>query len=102
LQFSVAQSPPPMEEWTPYKKIHPKHLDNFLASRQGRFLLTPLRGGGTRLEGTTWYVHNLWPAGYWQAWSDCIIHRIHERVLIHIKRLAEGDLYARCFMRRTP
>ena len=90
LQFSVTQNPAPMEEWTPYKNIHPKHLDNFLVSRQGQFLLVPLAGGRTRLEGTTWYTHNLWPAVYWQVWSDFIIHRIHERVLVHIKRLAEG------------
>jgi uncharacterized membrane protein YhaH (DUF805 family) len=89
LRFSVTQNPAPMVEWAPYKNIHPKHLDNFLASRRGQFLLTSLPGGRTRLEGTTWYVHNLWPAAYWQAWSDFIIHRIHQRVLVHIKKLAE-------------
>ena len=90
LQFAVTQNPAPMEEWTPYTNVHPKHLDNFLVSRKGQFLLTPLPGGRTRLEGTTWYTHNLWPAGYWQVWSDFIIHRIHDRVLVHIKRLAEA------------
>jgi hypothetical protein len=89
LQFAVTENPAPMEEWTPYRKIHPAHLDNFLVSRKGQFLLTPLPGGRTRLEGTTWYVHNLWPAGYWQVWSDFIIHRIHQRVLSHIKTLSE-------------
>ncbi len=89
LRFSVTKNPAPMEEWTPYRQIHPRHLDDFLASRQGQFLLTPLPGGGTRLEGTTWYTHNLWPAEYWQVWSDFIIHKIHRRVLIHIKGLAE-------------
>jgi len=90
LQFSVTRNPAPMEEWTPYKQIHPKHLDNFLVSRQGQFLLTPIPGGRTHLEGTTWYTHNLWPAEYWQVWSDFIIHRIHQRVLMHIKSLAEA------------
>jgi uncharacterized membrane protein YhaH (DUF805 family) len=90
LQFAVTQNPAPMEEWTPYKNVHPKHLDNFLVSRKGQFLLEPLPSGRTRLEGTTWYTHNLWPAEYWQVWSDFIIHRIHQRVLVHIKRLAEG------------
>jgi hypothetical protein len=89
LRFSVTENPAPMVEWTPYRKIYPRHLDNFLVSRRGQFLLTPLPDGRTRLEGTTWYVHSLWPAAYWQAWSDFIIHRIHERVLIHIKRLSE-------------
>lgn len=90
LRFSVTENPPPMVEWTPYKKIYPRHLEDFLVSRRGQFLLTPLPGGRTRIEGTTWYLHSLWPAAYWRAWSDFIIHRIHERVLVHIKRLAEN------------
>jgi len=100
LQFSVTQNPAPMVEWTPYRNVYPKHLDNLLASRQGQFLLTPLPGGGTRLEGTTWYVHNLWLASYWQTWSDFIIHRIHERALVHIKRLAEGGRQPACNVTR--
>ena len=53
LEFSVTSNPAPMEEWTPYHEIHPPHLAGFLVSRRGRFLLTPLPGGRTRLEGTT-------------------------------------------------
>jgi hypothetical protein len=50
----------------------------------------PLDGGRrTRIAGTTWYEHNLWPAGYWRVWSNHIIHRIHGRVLNHVKRLSE-------------
>ena len=41
------------------------------------------------LEGTTWYYHRLWPARYWQVWSDYIIHTIHLRVLHHVKKLSE-------------
>src|SRR5204863_4533106 len=78
LQFAVTKNPAPMQEWT-YKKIHPAHLDSFLVSRQGQFLLISLPGGRTRLEGTTWYVHNLWPERYWQVWSDFIIGRVHQR-----------------------
>ena len=89
LKFSVTANPAPMQEWTPYKSTHPPHLVGFLESQGGQFLLTPLPGGRTRLEGTTWYQHNLWPASYWQVWSDAIIHRIHLRVLAHIKNSAE-------------
>ena len=32
----------------------------------------------------------MWPAFYWRLWSDAIIHRIHLRVLNHIKELAEA------------
>lgn len=89
LRFGVTSNPAPMQEWTFYSDLHPRHLNGFLVSRQGQFLLTPLPGGRTHLEGTTWYQHHLWPAAYWQLWSDAIIHRIHLRVLNHIKRLSE-------------
>lgn len=90
LKFSVTSNPPPMEEWTPYSHIEPPHLHGFLESEGGQFLLTPLPNGGTRLEGTTWYHHGLWPAAYWRLWSDPIIHNIHLRVLRHIRDEAEG------------
>jgi hypothetical protein len=85
LKFSVTSNPPPMEEWTPYSDVKPPHLHGFLVSEGGQFLLTPLPNGGTRLEGTTWYQHGLWPATYWRIWSNAIIHRIHLRVLNHIR-----------------
>ena len=90
LQFSVTANPQPMREWSPYRNIEPRHLDGYLVSRQGQFRLVALPGGRTLLEGTTWYQHHLWPAGYWQLWSDAIIHRIHLRVLRHVKALSEA------------
>lgn len=91
LKFSVTANPAPMEEWTPYRTVHPPHLAGYLESQGGQFLLVPLPGGRTRLEGTTWYQHHMWPAPFWQLWSDVIIHRIHLRVLRHIKHTAEGN-----------
>ena len=91
LKFSVTENPPPMEEWTPYRHIEPPHLHGFLKSEGGQFLLTPLPDGGTRLEGATWYQHGLWPAAYWRVWSDRIIHRIHMRVLTHIREEVEKN-----------
>lgn len=89
LRFRVTKNPPPMQEWSPYTQVLPKHLHGYLISRRGQFLLTPLPNHHTRLEGTTWYQHGLWPAEYWRWWSDAIIHRIHLRVLTHIRTLAE-------------
>lgn len=89
LKFSVTSNPAPMQEWTPYFHIDPPHLHGFLVSQGGQFLLTPLPNGGTRLEGTTWYRHGLWPSAYWRVWSDAISHRIHFRVLQHIRDVAE-------------
>lgn len=91
LKFSVTSNPPPMEEWTPYSHVDTPHLHGFLDSEGGQFLLTPLPNGATRLEGTTWYRHGLWPSLYWRTWSDAIIHRIHLRVLRHIQQEAENE-----------
>jgi hypothetical protein len=91
LKFSVTQNPEPLQEWTPYREIHPPHLDGYLESRGGQFRLVPLEGNRTLLEGTTWYYHHLWPADYWQIWSDHIIHTIHMRVLNHVKQLSESQ-----------
>jgi hypothetical protein len=38
------------------------------------------------------YQHRLWPAVYWKVFSDYIIHRIHLRVLRHIKGQAESAM----------
>jgi hypothetical protein len=89
LKFAVTKNPEPMQEWTPYRDLHPAHLDGFLESRAGQFRLERLSDGRTLLEGTTWYHHHMWPARYWQWWSDYIIHKIHLRVLTHVKQLSE-------------
>jgi hypothetical protein len=89
LAFRVAAQPEPMREWSPYQ-IHPPHLHGYLVSRRGEFLLTRLESGRTRLEGTTWYTNRMWPEFYWRLWTDAVIHRIHLRVLNHIKGLAEA------------
>ena len=88
LKFSVTQNPPPMREWSPFD-VRPPHLANFLVSHGGQFELTPLPDGRTRLAGTTWYEHRMWPQTYWRWWSDFLIHRIHRRVLDHVKGLSE-------------
>jgi hypothetical protein len=90
LKFAVTTNPPPMNEWNPLFDIHPPHLDGFLVSKQGQFQLTPRPGGKTLLTGSTLYQHGLWPAAYWRLWSDPIIHKIHDRVLKHIKALSEA------------
>jgi hypothetical protein len=89
LRFGVRDQPEPMREWSPYA-IHPPHLHGYLESRRGQFLLEALPDGRTWLVGTTWYSNRMWPAAYWNLWSDYVIHRIHGRVLTHIKGLAES------------
>jgi hypothetical protein len=91
LAFAVTQQPPPMFEWSPYPEVHPPHLDGYLRSTHGEFRLIPLPNGRTRLEGRTWYRFDMYPQVYWTLWSDLLIHRIHQRVLDHIKAISEGS-----------
>ena len=92
LAFDVTDQPDPMVELSPWRHVHPPHLvDRSLRSRRGEFRLVDLGDGRTRLEGRTWYVFDMHPQGYWTLWSDLSIHRIHRRVLDHIKCLAEAD-----------
>src|SRR5580704_17442004 len=89
LRFRVTESAAPMREWSPDGEIVTKHLHGYFISREGQFRLTRLANNRTLVEGTSWYQHGLMPAEYWRWWSDAIIHRIHMRVLTHIKALAE-------------
>jgi hypothetical protein len=89
LRFSVDDQPEPMKEMSLYD-IHPTHLHGYWVSKQGQFKLTKLPNGHTLLEGTTWYVNRIKPNMYWTLWSDYIVHKIHHRVLEHIKEQAEN------------
>ena len=90
LKFDVEKNPAPLNELSPYGHIEPPHLHDYFVSQGGQFELTALPEGKTRLEGTTWYRHSLWPATYWHWWSAYVIHRIHMRVLTHIRDRAEA------------
>ena len=78
-------------ELTPYRHIHPPHLDLAFRSVRGEFDLVELPNGRTRLTGRSWYNLDMRPHAYWAIWSDWLVHSIHGRVLRHIKRLCEDD-----------
>ena len=88
LAFDVTSSPPPMEELSIYQHIDAPHLHGYMASQKGQFRLEQ-RGNKVLLEGTTWYRHEMWPQWYWMPITDQIIHKIHQRVLNHIKASVE-------------
>jgi hypothetical protein len=90
LKFDVLEQPAPMKELS-FWDIHAPHLHDYFVSKEGQFKLIKLQNGKTRLEGTTWYYHNIKPAIYWNIWSEYIIHKIHHRVLDHIKKNSEAN-----------
>jgi uncharacterized membrane protein YhaH (DUF805 family) len=93
LAFDVREQPEPMFELSPYRHVHPPHLNGSFRSLKGEFRLLPLANGGTRLEGRTWYQVRIYPLAYWTLWTDAVIHRIHERVLKHIQLTAERSVH---------
>ena len=62
LMFTVAEAPPVLEEWTPYKDVHPPHLKGYFVPESAAFQLVPLAGDGTRLVGTSVYRNHMWPS----------------------------------------
>ncbi|MEZ4537388.1 MAG: hypothetical protein R3D26_20670 [Cyanobacteriota/Melainabacteria group bacterium] len=88
LRFSVREQALPMKEFSPYKDIHPPHMEGYLVSKKGQFFLKRTKNGGTLLSGTTWYQNHMGPPLYWRVWSDQIIHAIHRRVLAHVANLS--------------
>jgi hypothetical protein len=95
LAFDVREQPDPLRELNPFGPVDAPHLRGTLRSRRGEFLLTPLDDGRTLLEGRTWISVDMDPNLYWAWMSERIVHRIHERVLEHIRGLAERDALAR-------
>lgn len=89
LAFDVKEQPPAMTELSPYKHLHSAHL-HYIRSQRGQFRLYE-KDGKTVVEGTTVYTHDIAPDIYWQLFSDEIIHRIHMRVLNHIKLVSEKE-----------
>ncbi len=91
LAFDVSAQAPAMRELSPWK-ITPAHVErNYMRSRHGQFRMVTLSDNQTLLEGTTWYQNYFWPQAYWREWSDAIVHRIHLRVLHHVKTQAEAS-----------
>jgi hypothetical protein len=89
LAFDVTSSPLPMTEFSLYEHVDPPHLHGQMQSRRGQFRIRTT-ADGVILEGTTWYEHRMWPQWYWGGITDGIIHRIHHRVLDHIRVTAES------------
>ena len=92
LEFDVLTVPPAMHEASVHGELETPHLNGYFVPQRGRFVLVELPSGRTRLEGTSWYVHQIWPEWYWTPVTQRVVRGIHERVLLHIKMLAEREL----------
>ncbi|PJZ25795.1 hypothetical protein CH352_01820 [Leptospira hartskeerlii] len=89
LEFDVVRQPDAMRELSPYKNIRPTHLDGYFASKKGSFQLVSLGKNETLLIGRTWFLNKFGPTSYWNVGIHWILHKIHYRVLDHIRNSVE-------------
>lgn len=89
LGLRVESTPVPMEEWTFYKHIHPRHLEGYYQVNRASFELTAVENG-TLVRGSTEFQHGLWPADYWAWWCRPVIHSLQLRVLNAVKERTEA------------
>lgn len=61
------------------------HLD----LKRGQMILRDNHDGTTTLIGTSWYGLRVYPAAYYDLWTQSIVRNVHLRVMRQIKRLAE-------------
>ena len=92
LAFDVADQPPVLQEWSPYRHVYAPHIQGFFRSTRGEFRLTALANNRTRLEGSTWYTIDIHPLPYWRPIAEALLHRIHYRVLDQVKLQAQQPL----------
>ncbi|WP_108929717.1 hypothetical protein [Leptospira johnsonii] len=90
LAFDVVRQPDAMKELSPYKNIRPTHLSGYFASKKGSFQLVSLGKNETLLIGRTWFQNKFGPTTYWNVWIHWILHKIHYRVLDHIRNSVEA------------
>lgn len=91
LAFDVLAQTELMVETSPWGVIHTPHLKGYVQAHKGEFRLVSIPGEKTRIDGTSWYSLDIHPHFYWKFMVDEIGHTIHNRVLIHIKTLAEKE-----------
>ncbi len=87
-----------MTEFEPNKKLtfditdqpkDPEIMGHFSLSK-GQFILEDLGNGKTKLTGNSWYKLYVFPAWYFDLWSEKIVREVHIRVMKNIKTISEN------------
>jgi hypothetical protein len=79
LAFDIVGQPP-----------HPEILGH-LTLTSGRIVLHENGDGTTTMTGTSGYQLHVYPAWYYQLWSDELCREVHRSVMGHLKLLAEAS-----------
>lgn len=93
LAFTVLSQPPAMEEMSPYRHLHTPHLTGYVVTGDTRYMLSPLRDGGTRLTLQAQTVLRIDPIAYWEPIARWAFRMNVRRVLSSAKLRAEGQRF---------
>ncbi len=77
LTFDIVEQP-----------MHPEAYGHITLHR-GQFVLRDNGDGTTTLSGTSWYTLHARPRWYFELWAQDMTRAVHQRVMKHVKRLAE-------------
>lgn len=91
LAFTVLSQPSAMEEMSPYRHLNTPHLRGYVVTGDTRYLLSPLRNGGTKLTLQAQTVLRIDPIAYWEPIARIAFHLNIRRVLKSAKIEAEGQ-----------
>jgi hypothetical protein len=90
LGFEIVSQPPAMEEMSPYRRVHAPHVSGYFVTRDTRFELRKLAGGGTSLTVSGVHELRIDPIPYWAPLARWAIRRNLARVLADIKHKSEA------------
>jgi hypothetical protein len=91
LAFTVLSQPAAMEEMSPYRHLQTPHLTGYVVTGESKYLLSPLRHGGTRLTFQAATVLRIDPIAYWEPIARWALHLNVRRVLESAKLHAEAQ-----------
>jgi hypothetical protein len=76
---------------SPWRRVHAPHVSGYFDTLETRFVLVPLRGGGTRLTVSAEHILRIDPALYWEPIARWAISRNISRVMEDVRAKAEAD-----------
>lgn len=91
FMFQIEHTPEPMKELSPVGDFDAPHLHGYFNAYWGGFSLEALPNGQTRLTGSTYYSYKIYPANYWEHWTEYLIDQMHLYVLNAVKTKTEAN-----------
>lgn len=94
LAFKVLDTPPVMQELSPWRTVHAPHTVGYFQTEWTSFDIRPISSARTRLTVRAKHVLRLDPAPYWEPIARWAISTNNRRVLRHYRARSEAGVKA--------